>query len=338
LVPHFEKMLYDNALLAVAYLEGQQVTGRADFARVARQVLRYVQREMTAPAGAFYSATDADSPTPSGGREEGYFFTWTPAEIEAALADEQARLVMAYYAVVSGGNFAGRSILHAPRPVAAVAAELGVPAERLDAAIDDAAPRLLAARARRPSPLRDEKILAAWNGLMISAFAQAALVLGDEDFARSAERAADFVVNHMIEDGRLRRSYSAGAAHHHAYLDDYAFVIAGLLDLYEATGAARWLEQAIALDAVLAAHYADAAGGGFSITSDGHEVLLAREKPAADGAEPSGNSVQTLNLLRLHELTTDDRYRRRAAGTLRAFATILDGSPTSLSEMLLALD
>jgi uncharacterized protein YyaL (SSP411 family) len=338
LVPHFEKMLYDNALLAVAYLEAYQVTGQADFARVAEEILRYVQRDMTAPGGGFYSARDADSLTPSGHRAEGYFFTWTPAEMAAALGDEQARAAMAYFAVAPGGTFEGRSILHTPRPAAAVAAELGVPVERLHAAIDEAVPRLRAARARRAPPLRDEKILAAWNGLTISAFAQAALVLGDQDFARSAERAADFVLGQMIVHGRLQRSYRDGVAQHNGYLDDYAFLIAGLLDLYEATGAPRWLERAIALDAVLTTHFSDEAAGGFFMTSDDHETLLAREKPAADGAEPSGNSVQALNLLRLHEVTTDDRYRQRAAATLRAFASVLARSPTDLSAMLLAVD
>lgn len=338
LVPHFEKMLYDNALLAVAYLEAYQATGRADFARVADEILRYVQRDMTAPGGGLYSATDADSLTPSGHRTEGYFFTWTPAEMAAALGDEQARAALAYFAVAPGGTFERRSILHTPRPAAAVAAELGVPVEHLHAAIDEAIPRLRAARARRAPPLRDEKILAAWNGLTISAFAQAALVLGDQDFARSAVRAADFVLGHMTVHGRLQRSYSDGVAQHNGYLDDYAFMIAGLLDLYEATGAPRWLERAIALDAVLATHFSDEAAGGFFMTSDDHETLLAREKPAADGAEPSGNSVQALNLLRLHELTTDDRYRQRAAATLRACAGVLSRSPTDLSAMLLAVD
>ncbi len=337
LVPHFEKMLYDNALLARAYLEAFQVTGRADFAGVARAILRYVGRDMTSPQGAFYSATDADSLTPSGKREEGYFFTWTPAELTEALGAERARIVAAYYAVTPAGNFEGRSILHTPRPLDAVARELGVPAKRVRAVVEESKDVLYAARAKRPAPLRDDKILAAWNGLMISAYAQAALVLGDEAYASAAARAADFVLTEMRPDGRLRRSHRAGAARHAAYLDDYAFMIAALLDLYEATGTLRWLEQAQALDAVLAAHYEDRAGGYFA-TSDDHETLLAREKPSYDGAEPSGNSVQALNLQRLHELTGDDRYRQRAERTLRAFGTTLRDAPGALSEMLLAVD
>ena len=173
---------------------------------------------------------------------------------------------------------------------------------------------------------------------MISAYAQAALVLGDERYAAIAGRAADFVMTAMRKDGRLLRSYKDGVARHRAYLDDYAFMIAGLLDLYEATGELRWLQQAAALDEVLAAHYEDREAGGFFMTGDDHEALLAREKPNSDGAEPSGNSVQALNLLRLHELTTDDRYRQRAVRTLRAFGETLRRAPAALSDMLLAVD
>jgi hypothetical protein len=338
LVPHFEKMLYDNALLVPAYLEGCQATGREDFAEVARRILRYVERDMTAPGGAFYSASDADSLAPSGHREEGWFFTWTPGEIEATLGAERARIVRAYYAVTEPGNFEGRSILHTPRPLDAVAAELGLAPDRVRTVVEEAREVLYVARAKRPPPLRDEKILAAWNGLMISAHAQASLVLGEAAYAVRGERAADFVLTHMRKDGRLLRSYKDGDARHNAYLDDYAFLIAGLLDLYEATGRPRWLHEAIALDRVLEAHYEDKEAGGFYLTSDDHEELLVRQKPQRDGAEPSGNSIQTLNLLRLHEFTTEDAYRRRAARALEAVAGFLRRAPTAFPELLLAVD
>jgi hypothetical protein len=338
MVPHFEKMLYDNALLALAYLEAYQVTGRTDFARVVREILRYVERDMTSPQGAFYSATDADSLTPAGRRDEGYFFTWTPDEIEAALDSERARVVAAYYDVTPSGNFAGRNILHSTSTVDEVAQRLQLPPETVRRTIEEAKDVLYAARARRPTPLRDDKILAAWNGLMISAYAQAALVLGDERDTVIAARAADFVLTAMRKDGRLLRSYKDGRARHRAYLDDYTYMIAGVLDLYEATGNLRWLQQATALDDVLAAHYEDRESGGFFMTADDHEALLARAKPNSDGAEPSGNSVQALNLLRLHELTTGDRYRQRAEATLRAFGETLRRTPTALSDMLLAVD
>ncbi len=338
LVPHFEKMLYDNALLVVAYLEAYQATGREDFARIAREILRYVDRDMISPGGAFYSATDADSLNPAGKREEGRFFTWTPAEIDAALEAKPARLVKAYYAISDKGNFEGRNVLHAPRPLADVAQELGLPPGEARPMLDAAREKLYEARKKRPPPLRDEKILASWNGLMISAHAFAALALGDGESARRAEKAAAFVVDNMRRDGRLLRSYKDGRAQHDAYLDDYAFLIAGLIDLYEATGNLRWLREAIALDAVLEQHYEDRENGGFFLTGDDHEALLAREKPAYDGAEPSGNSVEALNLLRLYEFTTNENYRRRAERTLQAFGDVLNSSPTSLSEMLLAVD
>jgi hypothetical protein len=338
LVPHFEKMLYDNALLTVAYLEGYQATGRADFARVAREILRYVARDMTSPQGAFYSATDADSPNPDGAREEGWFFTWTPAEIDAVLDAPQARLVKAYYEVTEKGNFEGRNILHAPKPLAEVAKGLDLAPGEAQNLLEAANQKLYETRQRRPPPLRDEKILTSWNGLMISAHAFAALVLGDDDYARRAEKAAAFLLDNLRRDGRLLRSYKDGQARHNAYLDDYAFLTAGLIDLYEATGNLRWLNEAIALDAVLEQHYEDRENGGFFLTSNDHETLLAREKPAYDGAEPSGNSVAALNLLRLYEFTTEEKYRRRAERSLQSFETILASSPTALSEMLLALD
>src|SRR5712692_7713037 len=338
LVPHFEKMLYDNALLTLAYLEGYQVTKQEDFAQVAREILRYVERDMTSPEGAFYSATDADSLNPGGHREEGWFFAWTPAEIEAALGKDRARIVTAYYAVTEGGNFEGRNILHVPRPIDAVAKELEISPDKVRTVIQESKDLLYAARAKRPPPLRDEKILTAWNGLMISAFAQAALVFADAHYADRAARAAEFVLTTMRKDGRLLRSYKDGQAQLNGYLDDYAFLIAGLLDLYEATGNLRWLKEALALDKVLEDHYEDKQAGGFFMTSNDHEALLAREKPNSDGAEPSGNSVHALNLLRLYEFTTEDRSRVRAEKALQAFGEILKRAPVALSEMLLAVD
>jgi uncharacterized protein YyaL (SSP411 family) len=338
LVPHFEKMLYDNALLTLAYLEGYQATGREALAGVARETLEYVAREMSAPEGGFFSATDADSLGPEGHREEGYFFTWTPEEIADTLGVERARPMLAYYGVTEEGNFEGRSILSTPRSLEAVAGELEVGIDALEAGLERSRKRLREVRSARPPPLRDEKSLAAWNGLMISAFARAGFVLGDDGYAARAARAADFVLARMREGDLLHRSFKDGRARLRGYLDDYAFVIAGLLDLYETTGEPRWLRAAIDLDAVLARSFEDPEGGGYFLTGEGHEPLLAREKPALDGAEPSGNSVQALNLLRLHELTTDDGYRRRAERTLAALGPSLSIHPSALPEMLLALD
>jgi hypothetical protein len=334
LVPHFEKTLYDNALLALAYLEGWQATGRADFAAVAADILRYVAREMTAPEGGFHSATDADSLTPAGEMEEGWFFTWTPQEIEAALGAEEARLFQAFYTVTPSGNFEGRNIPHVTRPHAEVARRLGVSEDRLRASLAAARDALYRARLARPAPLRDDKILTSWNGLMIAAFARGGFVLDDPELTRRARAAARFVLDTLVRDGRLLRSYRDGQARHNGYLDDYAFLIAGLVDLYETTFEIEWLRHAIALQAALDEHHADEAGGGYFMTSDDHETLLARERPFHDGAEPSGNSVALANLLRLHALTTDDRYRARADRLLGGFARTIGAS----SEMLLALE
>ena len=338
LVPHFEQMLYDNALLVPAYLEAYQVTGREDFAKVARDILRYVARDMTAPEGAFYSATDADSQGPDGEREEGLFFTWTPDEIAAVLDAEQARAVVAYFGVTDAGNFEGRTILHTPRSWRDVAAELGLSDASLRRTVGAAREQLYAARATRRAPLRDDKILTAWNGLMISALAQAALVLDEPVYAARAARAADYLLRTLRRGDRLLRAALGGAARQTAYLADYAFLIAGLLDLYEADGDLRWLEEASALDAVLERDYEDTSGGGFFRTAADQVSLLTREKPTYDAAEPSGNSVAVHNLLRLHELTTDDRYRVRAERAFEAFGAMLAERPSAVSEMLLAVD
>jgi hypothetical protein len=344
LVPHFEKMLYDNALIAVAYLEAYQVTGRADFAAVARDILRYVQREMTDPGGAFYSATDADSEG-----EEGRFFVWTPAALAEVLGPERARIVAAYYDVTEAGNFEGASILHVPRPAADAAAALGVSVEEVVATVRGARDDLYRARARRVPPLTDRKIQASWNGLMISAFARAAQILPTapdalapseerKAYAGAAVRAAEFVLSHMRIRGRLRHGWFEGRPTAEGFLDDYAFLAAGCLDLFEATGDSRWLEEAIALHEVLEEYHWDHADGAYFTTASDGEALLAREKPDYDGAEPSGNSVALLNLLRLHELTTDDRYRQRAETGLRALAGSLGGAPLAVPKLLGALD
>ncbi len=340
LVPHFEKMLYDNALLCMAYLDGYQVLGDEELARVAREIMRYVARDMTSPDGAFYSATDADSLTPDGHRDEGYFFTWTLAELDEALGAQTAKTVARFYGASTLGNFESRNILHMPVPAKQLARELGRDVAELWRDIDAARDVLFRVRAKRPHPLRDDKILAAWNGLMISAHARAAMVLNEPSYAERAATAASFVLEHLQRDGRLLRSYRAGApadARRAGFLDDYAFVIAGLLDLHEATGATHWLREAIRLSDVLHMHYADARGGYF-MTSDDHESLLAREKPSRDGAEPSGNSVQAMNLLRLYELTDAQRFRKRATATLSAFGGLLTSRPAAMSEMMLALD
>jgi hypothetical protein len=340
LVPHFEKMLYDNALLALAYMEGYQATGRAEFAEVAREILRYVQRDMTSPQGGFYSATDADSKNALGHAEEGAFFTWTPAELASALDPRSHALAMAYFGVSEAGNFDGRNVLHTPRPLAQVAAELDMDVAGARDRIAQIKDTLYQARKKRSPPLRDEKILSAWNGLMISALARAAMALGpgEGDYLAQARRAAEFVLARMRSQTGLWRSHVDGQARVPGYLDDHAFFIAGLMDLFEATGESRYLDEAVALDRVLARRFEDVESGGFFMASAEHDALLAREKPSRDGAIPSGNSIAAMNLLRLYELTTEPSYLARAEKLFEEMSAVLLGNPLALSEMLLALD
>ena len=341
LVPHFEKMLYDNALLVLDYLEAYQVTGDEAHARTVQETVAWMTREMSDPAGGLYAATDADSAGPSGEREEGLFFTWTPAELRAALSPEEAEAMMVTYGVDQDGHLDGRSVLHRGRPTAEVAAQLDMTPDQLGAVLADARASLLELRAERPAPLRDEKILAAWNGLAIAALARTARVLepGRNEPGGSLARAAaaaDFALNRMRPEGRLRRVYKDGRAYVDATLEDHACLILGLLELYQASGEVHWLEEAIALDQELSARFEDPVGGFFRTASDA-EVLLAREKPVHDGAMPSGNSLQAHNLLTLATLTGDDGYRQRADRLFVALGPVLQGSPWAATDLLLAL-
>ncbi len=338
LVPHFEKMLYDNALLAVDYIEAFQVTGRQDFKRVAEEILHYVTKEMISPDGVFYSASDADSLTPEGHREEGYFFTWTHDELETILGKARAAIISKYYSVGDVPNFEGRHILHRRKSVENVAGELKISEKELDSIIEESRDILYQERNRRPLPLRDDKVLTSWNGLMISAYARAGFVLGDQKYIDIASRASRFILDHLYVNGRLHRSYKDGKAKNNGYLQDYAFFIASLLDLYEASHDSTWLKKAIELDAVLENQYEDKENGGFFLTSEDHEELIAREKPGYDGAIPSGNSVTVLNLLRLYELTTRADYLKRSENALKTFLGSSSSNPAALSRMLMALD
>lgn len=323
LVPHFEKMLYDNALLAVAYAEAYQVTGRADFARITREILDYILKEMTAPWGAFYSATDADSDG-----EEGKFFVWSEAEVRATLGTgPQTESFLRYYDVTPAGNFEGHNILHVPAPN---------PAQH--AALAGARARLYAVRARRVPPARDEKILASWNGLMVSALAVGGRVLDEARYVNAAASAADFLVTKMRPGGHLARSFKDGRTGPPGFLEDNTFVAAGLFDLYEASLDPRWLREALDLCRDTESRFADPARGGWYASSPEHERLLARERPTYDGAIPSGTSVALLNALRAATFTSDDHWRAiadRAFGSLHA---ILLERPLGLTEALLALD
>ena len=332
-VPHFEKMLYDNALLAVAYLEGYQVAGREDFARIAREVLEYLDREMSAPGGGFYSATDADS-----GGEEGKFFTWTLPELDQLLSQKQLRLVQSHYGVTLQGNFEGTNTLHIARPLEAVAKEMGLTLDQARRERQDARAILYRARQQRNVLHTDTKVLVAWNGLAISAFAKGAHILNAPNYATRAKRAATFLLTQLKREGRLRRSALGTRVGGEAYLNDYACLIAGLLDLYEVTFELHWLQEAIALQAIQDSYFWDNKNGGYFLTADDAAQLLAREKPSYDGAEPSGNAVAVHNLLRLAEWTMNASYRPRAQRCLQAFASELKQRPTSMPRLLSALD
>jgi len=335
LVPHFEKMLYDNALLATTYLEGYQATGQTELAEVSRSILRYVEREMTSASGGFYSATDADSADGQGHAHEGWFFTWTEAEISEALGPAAAAPFQAFYGVTPEGNLEGRSILHEAVALDEVARRFEQTPDELRAGLAGSRQKLYETRSKRSWPLCDDKILTSWNGLMISAFARAAFVLDDPSLLDTARRAARHLLEARQASGRLRHAVAAGEAGRvEAFLEDYAFFVAGLLDLYESSGEKVWLERAIELQAVLDERYRDASRGGYFMTSHDHEALLAREKPIQDGAEPSGNAVTLLNLLRLHALTARDAYRAAAEALLRAFASTIRDSP----ELLVGLE
>ncbi|HAA54930.1 MAG TPA: thioredoxin domain-containing protein [Myxococcales bacterium] len=333
LVPHFEKMLYDNALLTFSYLDGYQVTKRAEFRRIVEEVLDYVSREMTAPGGGFFSATDADSEG-----HEGKFFVWTLAQIKKHLPARDAKIFATYYAMTSKGNFEGKNILHIPAAPEKVARQLKITKSALRDVIQKSRKRLYLVRKKRIPPLCDTKIITSWNALMISAYARAALVLGRADYRKKAVAASRFLWKHVQRKGRLFRTWKDGVAKHNAYLEDYAFLIAAYLDVFEVTQDVHWLRAARSLQRTLQRYYWDAKAGGYFRTSADHEKLLVRPKPQYDGAVPTGNSIQVMNLLRLYELTTKPRFRLYAEKTMRAFGRRIKTAPMALSEMLLALD
>ncbi|MEO6026145.1 MAG: thioredoxin domain-containing protein [Candidatus Binatia bacterium] len=333
-IPHFEKMLYDNAQLASLYLNARQATGDPRFAEVARGILEDLLRTFRAPGGGFYSAIDADDP---GG--EGAFYTWTPAEVDAVLPAELAAAARAYFGVDASGNFDGRTVLHVARDSDVVAAELGVDQGRFRTLVTGSREKLLTARARRPAPLVDTKVLVAWNGLAISAFARAGATLAEPRYVNVAIEAAKFVLAHLRPQGRLQRVYAGGAAGQPAFLDDYAFLAAGFLDLYEATFDLGWLREAEALHATLADEFWDDDSGGFFTTSVADtDSGLPRTKSLDDGALPSGNAVAAENLLRLATFRDDDRARQRATECLRALGRALTRVPTSAPRLLGVLE
>jgi hypothetical protein len=342
LLPHFEKMLYDQALLVLAYTEAWQVTERDLFLRTAEEVLDFVLREMTSPEGGFYSAFDADSEG-----EEGLFYLWTPVEIRAVLDGPDAELIIDVYGIVEGGNFldqatrrkTGRSILHLRQPLENIAEAKGVSGDELRARLEHCRKELYRVRKERVPPLLDDKVLTDWNGLMISAMALAGQAFGESRYTEAATRAAAFIRAHLTdEEGRLFKRYREGEAAHPATLEDYAFLIGGLLDLYEATFDAGLLQWAIELEAQMTAHFEDPERGGFYLSADDGEALFVRAKEVRDGAIPSGNSAAALDLARMARLTGDMGYEDRAWRMIRAFSTDVARAPSGHTNFLLGLD
>ena len=323
LVPHFEKMLYDNAQLARAYLHGWQALGHERYHRVCEETLDWALREMRGPEGGFYSALDADSEG-----EEGRFYVWTPAEIRTVLGDD-ADPVIEFYGVNEAGNFEGRNVLHLAG--GAAAPEPG--------GLGEARRALYEARAQRVPPGLDDKRLASWNALMLAALAEAGAALGREDYLEAACRCAEFVLGEMRDDeGRLLRTYKDGEARLNAYLEDHAFLLEALLTLYEATFEPRWFEAARALADTTIARFGDVERGGFFSTSEDHEQLIARRKEIGDHPIPSGNSAAALGLLRLEALTGERAYGEWAEGVLRLFAKAAPRQPDAFAHLLRALD
>ena len=339
LVPHFEKMLYDNALLARAYTEAWQTTCDPLYKRIATETLDYVLRDMTDRHGGFHSAEDADSEG-----VEGKFYVWDPGEIEAVLGDEDAALFCGFYDVTPEGNFEGRSILHVPIKPDVFARGLDVPAPTLVAHLAEMRERLRAVRDKRVHPGKDDKIIASWNGMMISALARGHQAFGDVRYCDAAVRAADFVLTRMVRDGTLMRTYrgvgpdKTGTSKLPAYLDDYAEVAGGLIDLYEATFDVRWLREADRLVRIMVRDFADEQHGGFFSTAHVHEHLLVRAKNHYDGAVPAGNSTAALVLARLSVLLGEDRYREMAEATLGSAHDAVARYPAGYLNLLTAAD
>ena len=336
LVPHFEKMLYDNAQLARAYLMGYQATGNAFFKDIVEQILGYVLRDMTDPSGGFYSTEDADSEG-----EEGKFYVWTPAEVRQLLGEEDARLFSAFYDVATPGNFEGRaSILHMDYTPLELAPKLGVTEAELLAALERGRQVLFEARSTRVRPARDEKVLASWNGLMLRALAEAGAVLNRPDFLAAATRNAQFLLEHMRRpDGALHRTWKPGhTARLNGYLEDHANVADGLVATYEATFDERWLSAATQLADIILDRFSDTTNGGFFDTSTDHETLITRPKDIFDNATPSGNAVAADVLLRLGVLLDRESYRHAAEGVLRLLREPMARYPLGFARSLNALD
>ena len=335
LIPHFEKMLYDQALLAMAYTEAGQALGKEEYGRAAREIFTYVLRDMTSPEGGFYSAEDADSE----GRE-GLFYVWRPEEIKRHLGKEEGDLFCRFYGVSPEGNFEdGTSVLHISGPAETFSAREKMDRQELEEILQRGREKLFRIREKRIHPLKDDKILTSWNGLMIAALARGAQAFGHPAYAEAGKKAADFILKNLQDpSGRLLHRYRDGQAAIPAQLDDYAFLILGLYELYEATFEVRFLEKALELCGRAIQDFWDDQSGGFFLTARDGEDLLIRPKELYDGATPSGNSVMALNLLRLGRVTANPDFEARAQAIGRALSREARQSPSSFTFLMMAVD
>jgi uncharacterized protein YyaL (SSP411 family) len=335
LVPHFEKMLYDQAMLAIAYSEAYQATRKPQYAEVAEGIFEYVRRELTSPDGAFYSAEDADSEG-----EEGKFYVWSYEEVESILGKENGDLFCRFFGITKEGNFEkGKNVLHAQRAVDEFVAELNTSVEVFRPVLESARRELFRSREKRVHPFKDDKILTDWNGLMIAALAKGTQALGKPEHADAARRAADFLLKRLRdENGRLLHRYREGEAAVLGYLDDYAFLVFGLIELYEATFEVNYLKEALSLTKDMLELFWDEDRSGFYFSGRDSESLIARTREIHDGAIPSGNSIAALNLLRLGRMTMQDELEGKARALMESFSGTVGRSPSSFAQLLTALD
>ena len=335
LVPHFEKMLYDNALLSVAYLEAYQATGKTFYRQIATETLDYVLDEMyDTETGGFYSTQDADSEG-----VEGKFFVWEPAEVEQLLGEEKAKIFCEYYDITELGNFEHKSILHVQTPAELFARKLNMDLGDIEEILAEGRRKLFEVRETRIKPGLDDKILTSWNGLMIHSMAMGYQIVGDERYREAAERSSRFVLSELSQDdGLLLRTHRAGKSHLNAYLEDYSYFVAGLIDLYEATFAVEWLQEAERLNQIMIEQFWDETNGGFFFTSENHETLIVRSKTGYDGATPSGVSMAIHNLLRLDKLLNRPDFREKVETTIDLYYHQIEHSPSGSAQMLCELD
>lgn len=342
IVPHFEKMLYDQALIAAAYTEAYQVTGKELHKETAEGTLDYVLRDLTSPEGGFYCGEDADVDG-----EEGAYYLWTLEEIRSVLGPEESELITKVFNLKEGGNFedeirgkkTGSNILYMTQSLEVLAAELKIPIEEITSRVNLAEKKLMEARNKRKRAIRDDKVLTDWNGLMIAALAKGFQTFGEEKYLRAAEKAADFILKILYSPGKwLLHRYRVGTAGIYGTADDYAFLIHGLIELYEAGFELRYLKAAVCLNKELLEHFWDPVHGGLFFTANDSESLILRKKEFADAAIPSGNSIEMLNLLRLYRITANPELEDTAEGLERAFSKRIRKVPSGYTQFLSALD